>query len=569
MSCNDQRPDISTMSKVEDLTSTWQDCWKMTNAPNTSGLSNLTTLVDTWHGCNSMTGTPDLASATKVTTLKNAWLDCFSMQSAPDVSGMTNNTSLYYTWNNCYAMKDAPVVSNMTSATNMQYAWYVARAMTNAPFVNTLTNVTDLSFTWGSCSSLTNAPEISNLTLVTNLYATWYDCYRLRSAPDVSTLTNVTYINATWYNCSASSFTNAPAISNLVNLTDISGAWWNCSYLNTAPDISTLVKLKSILNIYRYCTRLQSAPVISTLTNLTTIQSAWYNCPALTSSVDSIFGDYTCLKKVTTSSEAFSGDGNLTGVASNFINAPKAASYTVSTNASSSSYRTFYGCTNLTDYKEIWAEYGGLPDVTNGLVGWWKMNGDANDALGLHNGTNFNGVTTNGIIMDALYFDGVTNSYMELGNLGVTFDSNTDVSVSFWVKNYVTNVTGKTLVICYKADQTDSQGSIVYVSNNICFDIWDDSGTRRIGTQVATTDTWFNVVAVMNQATDTRYLYINGVQNGRDNYTGVGSFPFTSWRVAASRIPTNNNANVAIDDIRIYNRAIASNETLIIYNKGK
>jgi hypothetical protein len=40
-----------------------------------------------------------------------------------------------------------------------------------------------------------------------------------------------------------------------------------------------------------------------------------------------------------------------------FVNAPKAATYTVGTNSTNSSYRTFFGCTNLSDYAEIPAAY--------------------------------------------------------------------------------------------------------------------------------------------------------------------------------------------------------------------
>jgi hypothetical protein len=77
----------------------------------------------------------------------------------------------------------------------------------------------------------------------------------------------------------------------------------------------------------------------------------------MTNTVDSLFGDYSGLTKVTTSSNMCSGCIGLSGVGSNFVNAVKSASYNVGTDPTNSSYRTFYNCTNLTDYATIPAAY--------------------------------------------------------------------------------------------------------------------------------------------------------------------------------------------------------------------
>jgi hypothetical protein len=93
------------------------------------------------------------------------------------------------------------------------------------------------------------------------------------------------------------------------------------------------------------------------MTNNTSLYAAFGNCTGLTGTVETIFANTNNLTKITTSSSCFVGVRNLTGNGMRFVNAPKAATYTVGTNSTNSSYRTFLGCTNLSDYAEIPAAY--------------------------------------------------------------------------------------------------------------------------------------------------------------------------------------------------------------------
>jgi hypothetical protein len=59
---------------------------------------------------------------------------------------------------------------------------------------------------------------------------------------------------------------------------------------------------------------------------------------------------------------------------------------------------------------------------TNGLVGWWPFNGNANDESGNGNNGTVNGATLttdrNGVANSAYSFDGV-NDYIDVGNANV------------------------------------------------------------------------------------------------------------------------------------------------------
>jgi hypothetical protein len=109
------------------------------------------------------------------------------------------------------------------------------------------------------------------------------------------------------------------------------------------------------------CTSLQQGPSIQTLTKLKNTDLAFYNCP-LTNTVQSILGSpLMVLTGLVNSAQMFSGDVSLSGQGMPFVTAATsglfAASYTIGTASTNSSYRTFYGCTNLSDYADIPAAF--------------------------------------------------------------------------------------------------------------------------------------------------------------------------------------------------------------------
>ena len=80
----------------------------------------------------------------------------------------------------------------------------------------------------------------------------------------------------------------------------------------------------------------------------------FYGCTGLTGNVDVFTGNMTNL---TTSAYCWYGCVSLSGAGSNFIGITKSPSYTVGTASTNSSYRTFYNCTNLSDWATIPADY--------------------------------------------------------------------------------------------------------------------------------------------------------------------------------------------------------------------
>jgi len=73
---------------------------------------------------------------------------------------------------------------------------------------------------------------------------------------------------------------------------------------------------------------------------------------------------------------------------------------------------------------------------TNGLVGWWPFNGNANDESGNGNHGTVNGATLtsdiDGNANSAYSFDGISN-YISTSNIP-TFSNSNQITFSLWVK---------------------------------------------------------------------------------------------------------------------------------------
>jgi hypothetical protein len=619
--------DISTMRNVADLTGTWQDCWKMTNAPNVSGLSNITTLVDTWHECNSMTGTPDLVSATKVTTLRNTWLDCFVMKEAPVISNMLSLNTMYYTFANNYTLTNAPFINTLTNVSDMTYALYNCNKIKNLPDIFNLTNVTSLSSTFDTCTSATNRiPDISALTKCTSLGNTFYnDANLVGDIPDISGMTNCTYLFSTFWGCTKIS-NNIPDISKLPKNISLYGTFFNCQNITgNIPDISTMTNCQNMYRAFSSCGKLTgNIPDFTTMgTNLVNISQAFlgcvklegdipnftnmvnlidlrsifdgvvnvtgqipdlshfpknlyfdriaYNCSKLTSNADIVFSDTNGFTALRSSANAFYNNVSMTGNGMRFVTARKSALYTVGTASTNSSYRTFYSCTNLTDYKEIPEEYGGAFGTTNGILGWWKLDeglwngtaGEVIDYVGGRNGSSSNGAyITNGLIQNAGYFQ-ETNSYLNFGGI-LSFTGRAPCTVMAWIN--ATNIQAGTSGVLARGL---NHYILAFLGGDIQFWRYASGWTHvDFGSNIQT-GSWYHVAGSYDGTN--LNVYLNGTKGSTSTSSTV------NWSVGSGTTNflvgnyggINQNFSGRIDEVRVYGRSLTSTEILQLYNKYK
>jgi hypothetical protein len=207
---------------------------------------------------------------------------------------------------------------------------------------------------------------------------------------------------------------------------------------------------------------------------------------------------------------------------------------------------------------------------TNGLVGWWPFNGNANDESGNGNDGVVNGATLTedrfGNAASAYSFDGIDNNIV-LGNIEyVNTGAPGEFSVSMWVAMNEFNS-------LENGSQSMIFGDEIAQNNGTLFQIHSEYG---FGSYAAGTDgsycncfpelnTWVNYTIVQTSAGQN--LYINGepwgllgeIQNSEVN-NAIRLGLFTGCSGACSR-PLNG----SLDDIAIWNRALTPEEVQVLY----
>ena len=219
---------------------------------------------------------------------------------------------------------------------------------------------------------------------------------------------------------------------------------------------------------------------------------------------------------------------------------------------------------------------------TNGLVGWWPFNGNANDGSGNGNNGTVNGATLTadrfGNSSEAFSFDGVDDR-VEVNNSNSL--NPISISISGWI-NSQANATdvqsgGKGIVTKWyqqlncnnNSDNYNIQLSLVNnqsvllgsttVNNQV-------SGALTTNTNVIGQNTWKHFVFIQNNVG--RYIYIDGVLINSNNQSGnlcstLNKLFFgadnnlgTPWRFFMGKL----------DDIGIWNRTLTVCEIKDLYN---
>jgi hypothetical protein len=158
----------------------------------------------------------------------------------------------------------------------------------------------------------------------------------------------------------------------------------------------------------------------------------------------------------------------------------------------------------------------------SGLVSWWRGEGNAFDQVGTNNGTLINGATfAPGEVGQAFAFNG-TNSYVQIPS-SASLNPTGSFSIEAWVYPYHDPAGAEALVIKWgDTAELDNQRSYLLslVSGRVLeFGISDqlhqgDTAFHAFDTDpgAVTLQSWNHVVAVYDQSTGTRRIFVNGVQ---------------------------------------------------------
>jgi len=202
---------------------------------------------------------------------------------------------------------------------------------------------------------------ITNVVINPGLRTANFRCFQNCGNLDVPILpTNCNYIG---YQMFAGTKTRTIAIGSGVTTLESDGAYLaaECGSLGSAV-IQPATGVKKISNnMLQNCIVLTNLVIdVSAFTNTPSLGQSFYGCAKITNTVESLFTRTNGFPALTTSASAFEGCKLLSGNGMRFIDMVLAgrvhASYRVGSNATdstSSSYRTFYGCTSLVDWVSI------------------------------------------------------------------------------------------------------------------------------------------------------------------------------------------------------------------------
>ena len=216
-------------------------------------------------------------------------------------------------------------------------------------------------------------------------------------------------------------------------------------------------------------------------------------------------------------------------------------------------------------------------------MGLWTFDGpDTTDKVydrsGQGNNGYFNGGATSsakviGKLGQALQFNG-SSSYVDMGN-----DASLEVGLPFTISAWVKVPTSATAY--YTLFTTDNgpeaTGAFLQIeasTGRITTGYGDGLGginfQRKIGASSVTTNTWRHVVGVV-RGEDDMDIYVDGINDG-GGYDVIGNGGAITHTAASARMGDDSIGNSffpgALDDVRLYNRALTATEAKQLYKLG-
>ena len=202
---------------------------------------------------------------------------------------------------------------------------------------------------------------------------------------------------------------------------------------------------------------------------------------------------------------------------------------------------------------------------TNGLVGWWPFNGNANDESGNGNNGTVNGaaLTTDRYnnLNNAYSFNGTTD-YIKVAN-SILPNTPSSCSFSFWFNSSDNDA-------CFLSDRAAginyAKYQIMISSNKVSSNSYSSGCNSNPVQSNYDYNVWNHVVVVKDNTQSSEYLYLNGVLIATVNTLCYWS-SLNSTNIGR-RGGSSNDAYYSgkIDDIGIWNRALTQQEITNLYN---
>ena len=208
------------------------------------------------------------------------------------------------------------------------------------------------------------------------------------------------------------------------------------------------------------------------------------------------------------------------------------------------------------------------------LVGYWSFNGSdgitedtAIDTSGEGNdGTITGAVATAGKIGQALSFDGI-NDYVNCGTNASLDFSNGSFTITGWI--YPLGLGTRRGIVSRRGGAGGYWQLCTYDDNSIEFYV-DDGPLARYARKTVPLSTWTFFTAMIDRDSDLLKLSINGDSFATTDISGLGTIGSNADPVRIGYEKANNDYFYgAIDEVRIYNRALTETEVTTLYQLGR
>ena len=213
--------------------------------------------------------------------------------------------------------------------------------------------------------------------------------------------------------------------------------------------------------------------------------------------------------------------------------------------------------------------------LVSNCIAYYKLDGNADDALNTYDGTPTNVSWTQGRFGSAGGFNGSSSKI----TTNADFDGSTAQggSISFWFKS--SSTASQNPIGSQTALDSGGYGSVFYLGEStstltdesLAFWHYDNGAAYAVfvrdGNLAYQNGNWFH--CVMTSTSATKNIYINGVDKTltyRSNTTPSTPFSLTNIQLGIS-LGTSAYFNGSIDQVRIYDRAITAEEVETLYNE--
>ncbi|CAF1298686.1 unnamed protein product, partial [Didymodactylos carnosus] len=188
-------------------------------------------------------------------------------------------------------------------------------------------------------------------------------------------------------------------------------------------------------------------------------------------------------------------------------------------------------------------------------------------------------MTVPGHLNEALLFTGSTNSYFQIGNLGVVGTRDQSFSISLWINPTV--LTGSTIVHVSLGWEGQGGWCLPFIgftiSGHIAVQMWQGSYAPSVIGPILLLNTWTHVVETFSVANGLK-LYINGYlysatysisqffASGSPMFLTVGSAIYASFPACSNLgvLPFTSFAG-GVDELRVYSRELIAEDVCTLY----